>query len=220
MPRIMEPVSFSDFDDEVLRPPPNAAEFLAAADARTAPAEAARAGAGAGVVAEEVADGRMAARLRDYLTQFEERLGKRFTHLEELIDQRCTAIDQRLAGIDQRLAGTDQCLDVLVPLAAHSTILMAKTENQFHRDPDDLEEVPFPNGLLPWGKTVEGSASQGSVRAEVELPALSSVGAVHALDTPQTYGYFRGYYPNDSVPSVSSCKKLILLAIGRPLDAQ
>ncbi|TBU43033.1 hypothetical protein BD309DRAFT_1081023 [Dichomitus squalens] len=211
MPRIMEPVSFSDFDDEVLRPPPNAAEFLAAADARTAPAEAARAGAGAGVVAEE--DGRMAARLRDYLTQFEERLGKRFTHLEELIDQRCTAIDQRLAG-------TDQCLDVLVPLAAHSTILMAKTENQCHRDPDDLEEVPFPNGLLPWGKTVEGSVSQGSVRAEVELPALSSVGAVHALDTPQTYGYFRGYYPNDSVPSVSSCKKLILLAIGRPLDAQ
>ena len=109
-----------------------------------------------------------------------------------------------------------------------------------HRDAADLVEVPFANGLLPWGKTVEGP-TQGAVfavrthnsiqvyiniddivlRQEVELPALSSVAAVEHLNTPQTYCYFEGYYPDDDIPTeVATCKKKILFAIGRPLDAQ
>ena len=83
-----------------------------------------------------------------------------------------------------------------------------------HRDAADLVEVPFANGLLPWGKTVEGS-TQGAVfavrthnsiqvytntddivlRQEVELPALSSVAAVEPLNTPPPYCYFEGYHP-------------------------
>ena len=53
----------------------------------------------------------------------------------------------------------------------------------------------------------------------VMLPELRNADAVKNLTEPQSYGFFRGYYPGEHVPPPGERLEKILAAIGRAFDA-
>ncbi|KAM5533656.1 hypothetical protein V8D89_012680 [Ganoderma adspersum] len=135
--------------------------------------------------------------------------------LDQIQEQMDRGFDRMNACIDQFHLASKLSWGVRAPevVATRHHIRMVKRENRLHRPSDDLAQVPFQNGRFPWGKEVDGPS-----RMRVTLAALRTVYAVKNLTMPQLYGYFRGYYPGEPLPSPACRRKKILVAIGREKD--
>ncbi|PIL31014.1 hypothetical protein GSI_05707 [Ganoderma sinense ZZ0214-1] len=137
--------------------------------------------------------------------------------MQESIDQRFaevnTRLDQMNARLDEMDARTTHDRDELKAITIKGYIIMITRENGAYQQFDELAEVPFPNGMFPWGKEVDGPNN-----TRVTLPELRSLDAIKNLTPPQLYGFFQGYYPGEPLPPTARCREKILFAIGRGKD--
>ncbi|RPD70002.1 hypothetical protein L226DRAFT_575101 [Lentinus tigrinus ALCF2SS1-7] len=119
-------------------------------------------------------------------------------------------LEDRLDALAQRLEGQIQDIKAI---AVKTHIAWAKRDNLVF-SAGQLVEVPFPDGLFPWNCEVEGPSHD-----RVKLPPLTSLAVIDGLTAPQSYGYFRGYYPDTAqVPQVAIRKEQIKIAVGLRRD--
>ncbi|KIK57166.1 hypothetical protein GYMLUDRAFT_1011415 [Collybiopsis luxurians FD-317 M1] len=99
----------------------------------------------------------------------------------------------------------DLTANMMIPIARNHNLRTVMDDN------GPFQQVPFPNAVWPWGKSVAGPNG-----VQVVLPGLCNTQAVDQLTSAEASAYFMGYYPGIQIPHVVQQRKIaILRAIGR-----
>ncbi|KAK7453515.1 hypothetical protein VKT23_011794 [Stygiomarasmius scandens] len=112
----------------------------------------------------------------------------------------------RPAWADEILAKMDETARTLVEV--HTAYY--KRDNSAMSLEGPFTEILFADATRPWGRVVDGPDN-----TLVTLPCLSSLESVRNLSDAESYGYFKGYFPQELVPTEHDIRqKRILNAIG------
>ncbi|KAA1478035.1 hypothetical protein DENSPDRAFT_885576 [Dentipellis sp. KUC8613] len=128
--------------------------------------------------------------------------------LEQRLHQRVEDMHQEL---NQKIDDLDRKVDEVRELSLKTHIAFVTHHNTVFCDTINLLQVPFPNGVFPWGREVDGPDS-----TRVVIPELSSIDSVKNLTMAEAFGYFKGYHPSTPMPpDLRTRKTEILVALGR-----
>ncbi|KAH9948040.1 hypothetical protein B0H21DRAFT_735908 [Amylocystis lapponica] len=134
--------------------------------------------------------------LRNDMTTSLNALRDDMTTSQNALRDNITALRDDIATLTTRSAKVQRC----AALTTNSSVGEGKGAK--------FEEVPFANGIYPWGHLIAHG---------VVLPELTTLAKVSALTPQESRAYHQGYYPQDAIPGDEKERKVaILRAIGCP----